>query len=217
MSYKENFKESDYPIRDSLEVKTDLNQVFKISDNVYKKVGENEYEIDNTKKVIHVNKVCGIVTDDCTVNKETSNCKSICVYRSHADMKWYPTNIIWNGIWEKENEKLETFSNRKWNLPDNCVAVGNEAFCLNNNKLSDKFQLSYYGYDMWYPTNLNENDNKYVYENCVITTPDICDNKNLKEGCLARCINNVNGHIVQEIKSWDGNKFNNNNLIPNSE
>jgi hypothetical protein len=99
-------------------------------------------------------------------------------------------------------------------IPTNCVAVGNEAYCIDlskPNQISDKYTLSYLGYDLWYPTNVVADDNKYVINNCILTSN--CNKNNLQPGCIAKCFSNVNNNIISENYVWNGSEFNQNNLI----
>jgi len=111
------------------------------------------------------------------------------------------------------NNVIENINNLI-NIPNNCVAVGNEAYCINlskPNEVSDKYKLSYIGYNSWYPIKPKSDDNKYIVDNCVLTSN--CDKNNLQKGCIAKCLSVVNNNIIAENYMWDGSKFSQNNLL----
>ena len=78
------------------------------------------------------------------------------------------------------------------NLPNNCVIIGPQAYCIEiekPNQISKKLRIAQSGNNLWEndPNSINANDNKLVANNtCVLNNG--CTNDQLKEGCVAICM-----------------------------
>ena len=70
------------------------------------------------------------------------------------------------------------------NIPNNCVAIGPDAYCVvaeKPNQISDKYILSQIGYDLWRknPSPITAEDNKLVTnDTCILTNG--CKNTTVK-------------------------------------
>jgi hypothetical protein len=118
------------------------------------------------------------------------------------------------------------------NIPNNCVAIGPEAYCVvaeQPNQVVSKYRLSQMAYDLWEkdPNPITKNDNSLVTnKTCVLTNG--CSNTTLKPGCVATCMIKVNNNAgpwseqdnsnyIGQTLVFDGANWTSNTLIPSHE
>ena len=118
------------------------------------------------------------------------------------------------------------------NIPNNCVAIGPEAYCViaeKPNQVINKYRLSQLAYDLWEkdPNPITKEDNKLVTNNtCVLTNG--CTNENLKPGCMATCMIKVNNNAgpwaeqdnsnyIGQTLVYDGSGWSSRTLMPSHE
>lgn len=117
-------------------------------------------------------------------------------------------------------------------IPNNCVAIGPEAYCIDvdkPNQVVDKYKLSQLSYDLWEkdPNPITSQDNKLITNNtCVLTNG--CTNDKLKPGCIATCMTRVpnnagpwseqdNSNYIGQVLVYDGSDWSSNTLMPSHE
>jgi len=124
-------------------------------------------------------------------------------------------------------------SKNNLNIPNNCVAIGPDAYCVlaeKPNIVSSKYRLSQLAYDLWEkdPNPITKDDNKLVTnKTCVLTNG--CTNTTLKPGCVATCMIKVNNNVSRNLEItdnsnyigqtlvYDGANWTSNTLIPSHE
>ena len=118
------------------------------------------------------------------------------------------------------------------NIPNNCVAIGPEAYCVDvdkPNQVVDKYRSSQIAYDLWEkdPNPTTNQDNKLITNNtCVLTSG--CTNDKLQSGCIATCMTRVsnnagpwseqdNSNYIGQVLVYDGSNWTANTLMPSHE
>jgi hypothetical protein len=123
-------------------------------------------------------------------------------------------------------------SSNNLNIPNNCVAIGPEAYCVLDEKpniVSSKYRLSQLAYDLWEkdPLPITKEDNKLITNNtCVLTSG--CTNDKLYPGCIATCMTKINNNAgpwaeqdnynyIGQVLVYDGANWTNRTLMPSHE